>query len=92
MVWGPTNLSPESCSIRNYKRFGDCGLFSPPTDRRCNQMAHNGQVSLTSLVSYFLNKRISIFIYSDSVYYSRFALVDQSASVLLSSYQMSANP
>ena len=24
MVWGPTNLSPESCLIRNYKRLGDC--------------------------------------------------------------------
>ena len=23
MVWGPTNLSPESCSISNYKRLGD---------------------------------------------------------------------
>ena len=55
-------------------------------------MADHGQVSLTSLVSYFLNKRISIITYSDSVYYSRFALVDQSASVLFSSYQTSVNP
>ena len=54
-------------------------------------MADNGQVSLTSLVSYFLNKIISIFIYSDSVYYSRFALVDQSASVLLSSTLISVD-
>ena len=29
MVWGPRNLSLESCSISNHKRLGDCGLVSP---------------------------------------------------------------
>ena len=85
MVWGPTNLSPESCSISNHKRLGDCGLVSPPTDRRCNQMADNDKCHSRHWSLIFLNKRTSIITYSDSGYYSRFALVGQSASVLLSS-------
>ena len=85
MVWGPTNLSPESCSISNHKRLGDCGLVSPPTDRRCNQIAFNAKCHSRHWSLIFLNKRTSIITYSDKGYYSRFALVDQSASVLLSS-------
>ena len=54
MVWGPTNLSPESCSISNHKRLGDCGLVSPPTDRRCNQMADNAKCHSRHLTLIFI--------------------------------------
>ena len=59
MVWGPTNLSPESCSISNYKRLGDCGLVSPPTDRRCNQIADNAKCHSRHWSLIFI-KRLSI--------------------------------
>ena len=77
MVWGPTNLSPESCSISNYKRFGDCGLVSPPTDRRCNQIADNATCHSRHWSLIFI-KRPSIIPCSDSGHYSRFASVGQS--------------
>ena len=92
MVWGPTNLSPESCSnatIRDSVTV-DWSLHRPiggATKWLIMAKCHSRHWSLI-----FLNKRISIITYPDSVYYSRFALVDQSASVLLSSYQTSVNP